>query len=136
VAYFQTKLANLLFTAELERRAREAGAPLIAAAAHPGYASTNLAVSGPGSTGGIMRFGARMSDRLLGQSDAKGALPQIYAASMPDVSGDSYWGPDGFLEQRGYPKRVGRTSRARDADAARRLWALSEDLTGVTYDWG
>jgi NAD(P)-dependent dehydrogenase (short-subunit alcohol dehydrogenase family) len=134
-AYFQTKLANLLFTAELERQAREAMSSLLAAAAHPGYAATNLSASGPGSSGRIMHFGAEMTDRLLGQPDHKGALPQIYAATMPDVGGNDYWGPDGFLEQRGYPKKVGRTNRASDADAARRLWKLSEDLTGVTYDW-
>ena len=83
-----------------------------------------------------MHFGAELTDRLLGQPDHKGALPQIYAATMPDVTGNDYWGPDGFLEQRGYPKKVGRTHRASDADAARRLWELSEELTGVTYDWG
>jgi NAD(P)-dependent dehydrogenase (short-subunit alcohol dehydrogenase family) len=134
-AYFQTKLANLLFTAELQRQAREAGTGLLAVAAHPGYAATNLATAGPGSANAFMRQGARLSDRLLGQSDAMGALPQLYAATMPDVEANDYWGPDGFMEQRGHPQRVGRTKRAQDADAARRLWAMSEDLTGVTYPW-
>jgi len=135
-AYFQTKLANLLFTAELERQARDAGSRVLAAAAHPGYAATNLSASGPGSTSSFMHWGAELTDKLLGQPDHKGALPQIYAATMLDVAGNDYWGPDGFLEQRGYPEKVGRTRRASDADAARRLWELSEDLTGVTYDWG
>ncbi len=134
-AYFQTKLANLLFTSELQRQAREAGTGLVAAAAHPGYAATNLATAGPGSFNAIMRGGAKLSDRLLGQSDAMGALPQLYAATMPDVGADDYWGPDGFMEQRGHPQRVDRTKRAQDPDAARRLWAMSEDLTGVTYPW-
>jgi NAD(P)-dependent dehydrogenase (short-subunit alcohol dehydrogenase family) len=134
-AYFQTKLANLLFTAELQRQAVEAGTALLAAAAHPGYAATNLATAGPGSANAFMRRGAALSDRVFGQSDAKGALPQLYAATMPDVAPNDYWGPDGFLEQRGHPRRVGRTHRAQDPDAARRLWSLSEELTGVTYPW-
>jgi NAD(P)-dependent dehydrogenase (short-subunit alcohol dehydrogenase family) len=135
-AYFQSKLANLLFTAELARRAAEHGSNLVAAAAHPGSSHTNLVTSGPASRGGIMRIGGRFSDRFMAQSDAMGALPQLYAATMPDVTPNSYWGPDGFLEQRGYPKRVGRTKKASNADDARRLWALSEELTGVAYDWG
>lgn len=134
-AYFQTKLANLLFTAELQRQATEAGTALLSAAAHPGYAATNLAAAGPGSTNALMRRATALSDRLLGQPDTMGALPQLYAATMPDVQPNDYWGPDGFLEQHGHPKRVGRTARARDADAARRLWAMSEELTGATYAW-
>ena len=134
-AYFQTKLANLLFTAELDRQAREAGTALLAAAAHPGYAATNLATAGPGSSNAFMRWGAGLSDRLLGQPDAMGALPQLYAATMDDVAPNDYWGPDGFLEQRGHPRRVDRTNRAKDADAARRLWTLSEEQTGVAYPW-
>jgi NAD(P)-dependent dehydrogenase (short-subunit alcohol dehydrogenase family) len=134
-AYFQTKLANLLFTVELDRQAGAAGSNLIAAAAHPGYAATNLVSSGPGSGSKVMATGGAVVDKLLGQPDHMGALPQLYAATMPDVSGDDYYGPDGFLEQRGHPKKVGRTRRAADRDAAARLWGLSEDLTGVTYDW-
>jgi hypothetical protein len=64
-----------------------------------------------------------------------GALPQLYAATMPDVVANDYWGPDGFMEQRGHPKRVGRTKKAQSAADARRLWTLSEELTGVTYTW-
>jgi NAD(P)-dependent dehydrogenase (short-subunit alcohol dehydrogenase family) len=134
-AYFQTKLANLLFTAELDRQARSAGTSLLAAAAHPGYAATNLSASGPGSRSAFMRRAAGLSDRLLGQPDAMGALPQLYAATMPDVQPNDYWGPGGPFEQRGHPTRVGRTKRAQDPDAARRLWSLSEDLTGVGYAW-
>jgi hypothetical protein len=64
-----------------------------------------------------------------------GALPQLYAATMPDVGPDDYWGPDGFMERRGRPKRVGRSRTARDGAAARRLWEASEKLTGITYTW-
>jgi NAD(P)-dependent dehydrogenase (short-subunit alcohol dehydrogenase family) len=135
-AYFQTKLANLLFTLELDRQAGEAGSNLLAAAAHPGYAATNLTAAGPGSANAVMRGGGKLLDRALGQPDHMGALPQLYAATMPDVAGNDYWGPDGLLEQRGHPKRVGRTKRASNGEDARRLWAMSEELTGVTYAWG
>ncbi len=135
-AYGQTKLANLLFTSELQRRATEARTSLLAVAAHPGYAATNLttgpATGAPKFFGSVVHFG----DRVFGQSDVMGALPQLYAATMPDVAGNDYWGPDGFAEQRGHPERVGRKASARDADMARRLWETSERLTGVTYAWG
>jgi hypothetical protein len=77
-----------------------------------------------------------MLERLTAQPADMGALPQLYAATMPDVSGDDYWGPDGLFEQRGHPKQVGRSRAATDAEMARGLWELSERLTGVTYDFG
>jgi NAD(P)-dependent dehydrogenase (short-subunit alcohol dehydrogenase family) len=129
--YIQSKLAHLLFTSELQRRAAAAGADLLAVVAHPGYAATNLS-SGLAT---VYRLGAKLSDRLFAQPDRMGALPQLYAATMPDVGPDDYWGPDGFMERRGWPKRVGRSSAARDGDAARRLWEASEKLTGITYTW-
>jgi NAD(P)-dependent dehydrogenase (short-subunit alcohol dehydrogenase family) len=132
--YTQSKLANLLFTSELQRRAGAAGADLLAVAAHPGYAATNL-TSGPAEKNALYAWGAGISDRFFGQPDRMGALPQLYAATMPDVGPDDYWGPDGFLEQRGWPKRAGRSSSAHDTGAARRLWEASESLTGVKYDW-
>jgi NAD(P)-dependent dehydrogenase (short-subunit alcohol dehydrogenase family) len=132
--YTQSKLANLLFSSELQRRAVAAGSDLLAVAAHPGYAATNLS-SGPATGSVIYRWGGKVSDALLGQSDRMGALPQLYAATMTDVGPDDYWGPDGFMEQRGWPKRVGRSGAARDPDAARRLWNASEQLTGVSYSW-
>jgi len=136
IAYSQSKLANLLFTSELQRRAAAVGSPLLAVAAHPGYASTNLQAVGPQMSGNrFMERAMDLANRVFGQSDAMGALPQLYAATMPDVGPDDYWGPDGLLEQRGHPKRVGRSKAASDPDAARRLWTLSEELTGVTYDW-
>jgi NAD(P)-dependent dehydrogenase (short-subunit alcohol dehydrogenase family) len=128
--YLQSKLANLLFTSELQRRAVAAGADLLAVSAHPGYAATNLS-SGLAT---VYRVGAKVSDRLVAQPDRMGALPQLHAATM-DVRPDDYWGPDGFMERRGWPKRVGRSGGARDGAAARRLWEVSERLTGVTYPW-
>ncbi len=129
--YVQSKLANLLFTSELQRRATAADADLLAVAAHPGYAATSLSSGLPT----VYRLGAKVSDRLFAQPDRMGALPQLYAATMPDVGPDDYWGPDGFMERRGWPKRVGRSRAASDSDAARRLWEASEKLTGITYTW-
>jgi NAD(P)-dependent dehydrogenase (short-subunit alcohol dehydrogenase family) len=134
-AYGQTKLANLLFSAELQRQATEHGTNLLAATGHPGYAATNLNASGPATRNPVMRVLTPLADQLIGQSDVMGALPQLYAATMPDVAGNDYWGPGGFQEQRGYPKKVGRTSRAKNADDAKRLWTLSEELTGTTFPW-
>jgi len=134
-AYGQSKLANLLFAQELHRRAEQAHLPLICVAAHPGYAATNLQLAGPRERGSrVGAAGARVANRLFGQSDAQGALPILYAATMPDVLSGEYFGPDGPFEARGYPTRVGMTDAARDEDTARRLWAVSQDLTGVRYD--
>ncbi|MEX2293463.1 MAG: oxidoreductase [Acidimicrobiales bacterium] len=133
-AYGQTKLANLLFIAELQRRATTASSGLIAAAAHPGYSATNL-TSGPATGAAALRPILKVADKVAGQADHMGALPQLYASTMPDVAPDDYWGPDGFREQRGYPRRVERTKYARDDATARGLWERSEELTGVTYAW-
>ncbi len=124
-AYGQSKLANLLFAGELGRRYQR----LVVAAAHPGYAATHLQ-NGHGSAvlAGVMKIG----NAVLAQSDEGGALPSVYAATMPDVRSGDYWGP-GVLELRGAPKRVGRSRAASDLPAARRLWEESERLTGVTY---
>jgi NAD(P)-dependent dehydrogenase (short-subunit alcohol dehydrogenase family) len=129
--YIQSKLASLLFTSELQRQALAAGADLLAVAAHPGYVATNLSSGLPT----VYRLGAKVSDSLFAQHDRMGALPQLYAATMPDVGPDDFWGPDGFMERQGWPKRVGRSGSARDGDAAHRLWEASEKLTGVTYIW-
>jgi len=134
-AYGQSKLANLLFTQELARRAEAAGTSLIAAASHPGYASTNLQTNGPtmGRFGSLLTPVWKVSNLLLGQSDANGALPSLYAATATGVEGNDYFGPDGIGEQRGHPTRVGRTGRAANPRHAKRLWERSEDLTGVDY---
>lgn len=123
-AYGQSKLANLLFMRELGRRAPS----IISAAGHPGWAATHLQ-----SGEGLAKRLSAIGNRFLAQSDAMGALPQLYAATMPDVRSGEYFGPDGLFERAGHPARVGMTAQARsDADAAR-LWDVSEQLTGVTY---
>lgn len=133
-AYAQTKLANLLFTSELQRRAVAARTALTAVAAHPGYSATNL-TSGPAIGAAVMKPLLAVADKVAGQPDHMGALPQLYAATMSDVAPDDYWGPDGMREQRGHPTRVGRTKQAQRVDDAVALWARSEELTGVTYAW-
>ena len=131
-AYGQSKLANLLFTAELQRRLDAAGSPVIATAAHPGYAATNLQFH---SGSGLMDRLSSVGNRIFAQDERAGALPALYAATA-DVAGNSFVGPSGFMEQRGAPKLVGRSAAARDADAARRLWEVSEELTGVRFPLG
>jgi NAD(P)-dependent dehydrogenase (short-subunit alcohol dehydrogenase family) len=129
-AYRQSKFANVLFALELDRRLRAAGAPVKSVLAHPGYSATNLQLSGPT---GVARSVLRVTNALLAQSPEKGALPTLYAATAPDVEGGEFIGPDGFHEYRGHPARVEPVERARDAEAARRLWEASEELTGVRY---
>ena len=138
VAYFQSKLANLLFTYELQRRLEAAGSSTSALAAHPGGSSTELGKSRDGSgglTAKIIAWGAPISDRLM-QSAQMGALPTLRAAVDPEATGGQYYGPDGFLEQRGHPVVVQSSKRSHDRDVARRLWDVSEELTGVHYDFG
>jgi NAD(P)-dependent dehydrogenase (short-subunit alcohol dehydrogenase family) len=124
LAYGRSKLANLLFTFEFDRRARAAGSGVIAAVAHPGYANTNL------QSGTSFAW-----SNFMAQSAADGALPQLYGATAPDVQSGEFFGPSGFLEQRGAPKRVKAAKKAYDAESARRLWEVSEELTGVTYSF-
>jgi NAD(P)-dependent dehydrogenase (short-subunit alcohol dehydrogenase family) len=128
-AYQQSKLANLLFTLELQRRLTAAGSPVRALAAHPGYAATNLQ----------FRSESRLEDRLMAignrlfaQTDEAGARPILFAASQ-DLPGASYVGPDGLRGFRGYPTLVGRAAAASDVEMAKRLWTLSEKLTGVEF---
>ena len=128
-AYGQSKLANLLFTSELQRRLGEAGSDVRAVAAHPGYAATNLQ-SHTGSR--LQHVGMWIGNKLIAQSDEQGAWPTLYAASQ-DIPGDSYVGPDGFQEGRGHPTLVGRSDAAQDGETARRLWERSEELTGVSF---
>jgi NAD(P)-dependent dehydrogenase (short-subunit alcohol dehydrogenase family) len=132
-AYGQSKLANLLFTFELHRRSEAAGSPLRATAAHPGYAATHLQTAGPLMSGARLRARVmQLSNTLLGQSAAMGALPTVYAAVGPEVAGGDYIGPGGIAEARGHPKKVGASAAARDEQTARRLWEVSEELTGLT----
>ena len=128
-AYGQSKLANLLFTLELQRRLAAAGSDLRAVAAHPGYAATNL----QSRTGSFVQDKVMvLLNRVWAQSDEMGALPTLYAATR-DIPGGSYVGPDGVAEQRGHPRLVGRSTAASDEAAARRLWELSEELTGTSF---
>jgi NAD(P)-dependent dehydrogenase (short-subunit alcohol dehydrogenase family) len=133
-AYGQSKLANLLFAYELQRKLAAIGSSVISVAAHPGYAATNLQSVGPQMEGS--KFGARTmsaANRVLAQSASMGALPEVYAATSPAVRGGDYIGPDGFMGQKGFPQKVRSNSRSYDQAAAARLWAVSEQLTGVGY---
>jgi NAD(P)-dependent dehydrogenase (short-subunit alcohol dehydrogenase family) len=133
-AYAQSKLANLLFTHELARRAAARGLDLTVAASHPGYAATNLQAASPRMSGSAL--GVRimeLGNRLFAQSAAMGALPTLYAATAPDVQSGDYFGPGGFIELWGHPTRVQPIRRARDPEAAERLWRVSEELTGVRF---
>jgi NAD(P)-dependent dehydrogenase (short-subunit alcohol dehydrogenase family) len=133
-AYSQSKLANLLFTFELQRRLEARNAGVIAVAAHPGYAATNLQGVGPQQEGNrLMGLVMSLGNRLFAQSDAEGALPSLYAATAPDVEGGQYFGPSGFQESRGAPKRVDSRPRSKDTEVAARLWQVSEELTGVRF---
>jgi NAD(P)-dependent dehydrogenase (short-subunit alcohol dehydrogenase family) len=128
-AYGQSKLANLMFTYELQRRlsaaASTAAASTIAVAAHPGFASTELMRHSPAI--------AAVAAPLLSQSAAMGALPTLRAATDPAVLGGQYYGPGGLFESRGYPKLVTSSHRSHDTAVQRRLWTVSEELTGVTF---
>jgi len=128
-AYGQSKLANLLFSLELQRRLDAAGSAVRAVNSHPGWAATNLQGHyGNRVVDGIMAIG----NKLMAQDAEAGARPSLYAASQ-DLPGGSYVGPDGFYEMRGYPTLVGRTSEAGDVELAKKLWIASEELTGVRF---
>ncbi|GGZ28171.1 oxidoreductase [Streptomyces inusitatus] len=134
IAYARSKTANLLFVHELARRLRAAGSGVVAAAAHPGYASTNLQTAGPRMEGRksaerVMALG----NRLLAQSATAGALPTLYAATAPGVRPDSFTGPGPF-GWRGAPRPSWRAGWTRDDVAGERLWVASEQLTGVVYE--
>jgi hypothetical protein len=134
-AYAQSKLANLLFTYELQRELSAAGHKAISAAAHPGYSATNLQAAGPEMAGsGFKKAMMAVANKLFAQDAAMGALPTLYAATAPDVQGGDYIGPRGFKEVWGYPTKVSSNKASRDEDAARRLWAVSEELTDVRYE--
>ncbi|GAB3532291.1 SDR family NAD(P)-dependent oxidoreductase [Arthrobacter tecti] len=129
-AYNQSKLANLLFTMELDRRVRAAGWPLLSVAAHPGLSSTNL-TAGMRGAGVLDLLGGFF--RVMGQSDEAGAQPTILAATGDQVHGGDYYGPDGPGETRGGPALVAPAPSVLDEVTAARLWSVSEELTGVVY---
>jgi NAD(P)-dependent dehydrogenase (short-subunit alcohol dehydrogenase family) len=129
-AYGQSKLANLLFTYELQRRLQ--GSHTIAVAAHPGFSDTELVRNMPA----VLQRVVGVVAPLISQSADMGALPTLRAATDPGVVGGQYFGPDGFGEQRGYPKVVASSAASHDTDAQRRLWTVSEELTGVVSPVG
>lgn len=133
-AYGQSKLANLLFTSELQRRLTANDLTVTTSAAHPGYAATNLQSVGPTMSGSSL--GTKLmavANKVMAQSPQMGALPILFAATMPGLPGDSYVGPGGKGEVKGYPKLVDRSQSAKDTLQAQRLWQVSEVLTGVRY---
>jgi len=133
-AYGQSKLANLLFTYELARRAEKAGVDLASVAAHPGYAATNLQTAGPRMEGAVlMERLSLLGNRLFAQSAAMGALPTLYAAAAPGVRGGDYFGPSSLGEMWGSPKKVRSSARSYDLGTAGRLWQVSRDLTSVGF---
>jgi NAD(P)-dependent dehydrogenase (short-subunit alcohol dehydrogenase family) len=133
-AYSQSKLANLLFAYELQRRLDAAAADTISVACHPGYAATNLQFAGPEMEGSRLRKTVMWVGNLLfAQDAAQGALPQLYAMTAPGVSGGDFYGPGGFMSMRGAPESQRSNAASHDAVDARRLWELSEEVTGVTY---
>ncbi len=130
--YNNSKLANILFAKELDRRARAAGMNLLSVAVHPGISKTSIFANGPSSTD-LKSMIVKLAAPLLMQSDAMGALPTEYAATSPDVRGGEYIGPDGMGELKGYPTVVKPRPQALDEATAKRLWEVSEQLTGVSY---
>jgi len=131
-AYNQSKLANLLFALELDRRARATGSRLRSIPVHPGISRTSIVDNGPGSTG-LKMLALRVLSPFITQDDAAGALPTLYAATAPDAQGGAYIGPDGFKAFKGSPTVEQPRPQALDEAAAKRLWTVSEELTGVVY---
>ena len=133
-AYGQTKLANLLFTRELSRRASLAGLKLKAVAAHPGWSATNLQYAGPAMAQNVVgRTITRTVNAVVGQSAEVGSWPQVRAATDPTIESGQYYGPDGFMEMRGKPVIVQPSKAAQDDVTAAGLWDLSEELTDVHF---
>jgi NAD(P)-dependent dehydrogenase (short-subunit alcohol dehydrogenase family) len=133
--YNRSKLANVLFFLELDRRLRRNGQTAVSVGAHPGYAATNLQRSGPQTGGPTLssRLLAALTP-LLAQSEEQGAWPSLYAATAAGVTGGGYYGPDRLGETRGHPRPAHIAKQGRDEDAARRLWEISAELTHVSYE--
>jgi NAD(P)-dependent dehydrogenase (short-subunit alcohol dehydrogenase family) len=131
-AYNASKLANILFAKELDRRARAAHSRLLSLAVHPGVSTTNIFANGPG-TMNLKAIAVKVMAPLLMQNDVAGALPTLYAATSADAHGGEYIGPDGLGELKGAPVVVQPKPQALDVAVGERLWAVSEELTGVKY---
>ncbi len=134
-AYRQTKLANLYFAFELDRRLRATHPNVASIAVHPGVANTNLFASGPGQKKNLEGLLVPFFIFIIGQSEQQGALPTLYGATSPEARSGHFYGPHGFREMRGYPVEVRAEAQAYDEVAAARLWNLSEELTGVRYQF-
>ncbi len=132
-AYRRSKLANLLFGFELERRLERSRAAVMSVVVHPGVSNTNLFTAGPGQGRGLVAKLVPAFIALFAQSDAQGALPTLYAATASDIRGGRFYGCDGFRQMRGYPVEVRAETQAYDETLAAKLWQVSEDLTGVKY---
>jgi NAD(P)-dependent dehydrogenase (short-subunit alcohol dehydrogenase family) len=133
-AYSQSKLANLLFAYELQRKLTARQSATLSIGAHPGYAATHLQfVSAEMQGSNLQRWFNQLGNSLFAQSAAQGALSELYAATAPEVEGGTYIGPDGIGGLRGYPKVVKSNARSYDQAVAQKLWQVSEELTGVTY---
>jgi NAD(P)-dependent dehydrogenase (short-subunit alcohol dehydrogenase family) len=134
-SYGESKLADLLFALELDRRTKASGVPVVSVAAHPGYASTNLTKPASGSKAMFLPGVAmHQVSKVLGQPAAHGAWPLLMAATDPELTGGEYVGPSGFSEMRGRPKLVGMSRTAKDKDLAAALWTASESATGIHFD--
>ena len=131
LAYGQSKLGDLMFAYELQRRLTGVGSRLRSMAAHPGYAATNLQSSSRGWQRATLEWWNKVP--RLAQTPEMGALPILYAATVPDLPGGSYVGPGGFAEVRGYPRTVGSSAASHDRDVASRLWAACEEMTGQPF---
>ena len=129
--YAQSKLANVVFALELNRRLRASGTPVLSVLAHPGVVATNLQSTGPT---GMTKVLAQLGSRIVAQPADMGALPLLYAATNPDVESGQFIGPDARNESKGYPTVVEPLEAARDREVAKRLWDVSEDLTGIRLD--
>lgn len=133
-AYANSKLANLLFAYELQRRFTACGASTISVACHPGYSATNLQLVGPQMKNSWLRTKlAIFLNKFVAQSADMGALPTLYAATAPDIEGADYIGPDGRYELKGYPTKVQSNKLSHNRELAAKLWYISETLTGVQY---
>jgi len=136
-AYSRSKLANVLFAYELHRRLRSVGVDdVTSVACHPGYTDTTLQRRGPEQSGETLRlWGMKLANAVIAQDAATGALPMLYGATEPGLSGGEYIGPSGFQNMRGHPEEQRSSERSYDEETAARLWDVSEELTGVTYDF-
>ena len=134
-SYANSKLANLLFAYQLDLELKHNDHDAISVACHPGYSNTRLQERvGEKKDSGLMKYGARVANRLLAQPASKGALPMLYAATSPDAEGGDFIGPDGLFEMRGYPEKQRSSQESYDMTDAEELWELSEELTEVEIE--